>query len=633
MTSGAPPADGTAPQVASVVPLVSAWRLDRAFDYAIPGPLEARVACGVLVRVPLGGRNVRGMVVAVTNEPPDRRLESMRAVVVDEPLVPPPLDRLYEWLARRYCSPLGAALKRAVPPRVRAPRPPIEARPRGGPAPRRLRSYEHGDELYQTLREGGGGTFVVQSLWGEHRGELIAELVASAAGEHSGAALVAVPEVRYGSEVLDALDRHWPACARVDSARPDMERAAAWLRLARGHGLGGGGRAAVLAPSPNLGLIVVDEEHHPTYKEDRAPAFDARRVAIERARLQGAACVLVSPTPSLDLESVPGVNRIGPSRVARRAARPVVEVVTADPDRAIGHELHERTTAALRRGERVAFLAPRRGYARAVWCSACRTSLGCVVCEAALSLESPPDRLRCGRCGRLGRLPSDCPRCGERAWRFLGAGSERLAEQVARSWPRAQVARLDPETLEAGAAHSRADLFVVSWMGTKPALRPSVSLVGVLDADRLIRRSEWRASELAYQALVSLAEWAGPASDGGRLLIQATEPAHHAIQAVVRADHRYFVERELAQRAELRYPPYSELIRITAIGPRAEALAADAAAACRSLGALTLGPISVTEGLELLVKCEEASLVAAELRDLRARAPSGTRLRVDVDPR
>ena len=156
MTSGAPPADGTAPHVASVVPLVSAWRLDRAFDYAIPGPLEARVACGVLVRVPLGGRNVRGMVVAVTNELPDRRLESMRAVVVDEPLVPPPLDRLYEWLARRYCSPLGAALKRAVPPRVRAPRPPIEARPRGGPVPRRLRSYEHGDDLHQTLREGGG---------------------------------------------------------------------------------------------------------------------------------------------------------------------------------------------------------------------------------------------------------------------------------------------------------------------------------------------------------------------------------------------------------------------------------------------------------------------------------------------
>jgi primosomal protein N' (replication factor Y) len=204
---------------------------------------------------------------------------------------------------------------------------------------------------------------------------------------------------------------------------------------------------------------------------------------------------------------------------------------------------------------------------------------------------------------------------------------------VARSWPRAEVARLDPETLEAGAAPRGADLFVVTWMGTKPALRPSVSLVGVLDADRLIRRSEWRASELAYQALASLAEWAGPAASGGRLVIQASEPGHHAIQAVVRADHRYFVERERAERAELRYPPYSELIKITATGPRSEALAADATAACRARGALTLGPIPVLGGLELLVKCEDAHPVADDLRELRARAPSGSRLRVDVDPR
>ena len=632
MTSGAPPADPRPQLVASVVPLVSAWRLDRAFDYAVSGALAARIAPGTLVRAPLGARVVRGVVVALFEESPERQLESLRALVVDEPLVPPPLDRLYRWLARRYCTPLGAALKRSVPPRVRVGRPPIESRPRGGPEPRRLLAYERGEDLHRALREGGGGTFVVQSLWGEQRGELIAELVAAAA-ERPGAALVAVPEVRYGSEVLDALGRHWPGCARVDSARPDMERAVAWLRLARGHGIGAGGRTTVLAPVPDLALIVVDEEHHPTYKEDRAPSFDARRVAIERASLQGAPCVLISPTPSLDLEGFPGVRRIAPSRGQRRAARPLVEVVTADPDRAVGHELHERTTAALARGERVAFLAPRRGYARAVWCSACRVSLPCPTCDTGFSLERAPDRLRCGRCGRLDLLPPACPRCGERAWRFLGAGSELLAQQVARSWPRAEVARLDPETLEAGAAPGSGDLFVVTWMGTKPALRPSVSLVGVLDADRLIRRSEWRASELAYQALASLAEWAGPAARGGRLVIQASEPAHHALQAVVRADHRYFVERELAQRAELRYPPYSELIKITAMGPRAEALVARAAAACRARGALVLGPISVIEGLELLVKCDDANPVADELRELRATAPSGSRLRVDVDPR
>ena len=192
---------------------------------------------------------------------------------------------------------------------------------------------------------------------------------------------------------------------------------------------------------------------------------------------------------------------------------------------------------------------------------------------------------------------------------------------------------MDPEALEEGTAIAGADLYLTTWVGTKPALRPSVSLVGVLDADRLIRRPSWKASELAYQAFTSLAEWAGPASSGGRLVIQTSEPGHHAIQAVVRADHRYFVEHELAHRAELRYPPFAELIKITARGAHASRAAADAVAACRAHGALTLGPISVGDGLELLVKCADAEPIAVGLRELRAGVPSGSSLRVDVDPR
>jgi primosomal protein N' (replication factor Y) len=590
------------------------------------------VNVGTLVRAPLGGRTVRGIVVALSRQTPDRPLEALRSVVVEEPLVPPPLDRLYEWLARRYCTPRGAALKRSIPPRVRVAPPPAE-RPRDGLPPSRLRAYHGGPDLLDAVAAGRSGTWVLQTLWGERRDELIAEL-ASAAATGRGATVVAVPEVRYGSEVLDELGRRWPATARVDSARSDGDRARAWLQLANGHWLAGGGRAAVLAPAPELALIVVDEEHHPTFKEDRAPAFDARRVAMRRAALQGAVCVLVSPSPSLDFEGHPGLGRVAPARARRRDARPLVEVVPIDARRAVGHGLHRRIADTLRRGEKVALLAPESGYARTVWCSACRVSLPCPRCEAGLALLRSPDRTRCSRCGYLGDLPPACPRCGARAWRFLGAGSQRLAMQLARSFPRARVARLDPETLAAEAdPRAGADLFVVTWIGTKPALRPEVRLVGVLDADRLIRRPSWRAPELAYQALVSLAEWAGPAAEGGHLLIQSDEPTHHAIQAVVRADHRYFAERELEQRAELGYPPFAELIRITATGPEAQPLADGCIAACRHHGARTLGPITVPSGLELLVKCDDAESVAESLRPLRAKVPAGNRLRVDVDPR
>jgi primosomal protein N' (replication factor Y) (superfamily II helicase) len=219
---------------------------------------------------------------------------------------------------------------------------------------------------------------------------------------------------------------------------------------------------------------------------------------------------------------------------------------------------------------------------------------------------------------------------------LMGAGSQRLAEQVAKTWPRARVRRVDPDA-PASAATDAPDIYVTTWIGTKAVLRPPVSLVAVLDADALIRRPDFRAAEHAYQALAEMAEWAGPARTGGRLLVQCSEPAHHAIQAVARADYRFFMERELEQRAELAYPPFGELVTARATGSGTRELLDQVAARCRTLGATVLGPIpsppATPGGLELLVKCVDAQRVARDLRGILALVPPGSRLRVDVDPR
>jgi primosomal protein N' (replication factor Y) len=186
------------------------------------------------------------------------------------------------------------------------------------------------------------------------------------------------------------------------------------------------------------------------------------------------------------------------------------------------------------------------------------------------------------------------------------------------------------------------DIYVTTWIGTKPALRPSVRLVGVLDADSLLRRPDFRGAENTYQALAAMSAWAGPASLGGRLVVQTAEPGHHAIQAVVRADYGFWVERELEERRELAYPPFSELIRATSFGPRKQGLIERAAGVAREAGARVLGPVDVRsvigagqldEGLEILVKATDAEPVALALRGILASVPAGSRLRVDVDPR
>jgi primosomal protein N' len=683
MSSGASPPDPNAPPVfiAAVVPLVPVWRVDRPFDYRVRD--SAAVAVGSLVRIPFGGRNVRGVVVGMRRAVAERALADLGSLVVEPPLCPPPLERLFEWLAQRYCAPRGVAFARAVPARVRVDGGAAEALA-GGPQPRRALRYRGGRDLVADIVSGRARTWSLQTLPGEDRGELICELVA-AAGRAQGTALVAVPEVRFGSETLAALARWWPRLARVDAATSEPARSEAWLALAHGHGLGAGGRSAVLAPAPRLRLLVVDEEHAPFYKEDRTPRYDARRAALERARLQGAVCVLVSPTPSLEAAHAGRLGRLraaDPERGAQREARPLVEVLPRPRGHPLSGALGRRVSDAVRAGRRVALLAPARGCARTLWCEACRRSLRCPRCETGVAFDLRPGgaagpqarrpRVRCPRCGYVAPPPEACPSCGASQWRYLGAGSERLVEQVRKAWPRAAVARADPDVLATERASEPPDIYVTTWIGTKEALRPDVSLVGVLDADALIRRPEWWAAEAAYHALAEMAAWAGPAARGGRLVVHCSDPAHHAVQAVVRADHRFFVERELSQRAELAYPPFSELVRATAAGPGAAELLARVASECRGAGATVLGPVPSPPGgrragrarpdrttdagrarpdrrtdagwaraepdrqgpgLELLAKCTDAAAVAPRLRVILRDAPAGTRLSIDVDPR
>lgn len=612
--------------------------MSRPFSYALPENLEGKVEVGTLVRVPLGGRRVRGIVVEVGSST-DETLEAVAGVVIRVPLARPPMIDLLDWMAARYLSPKGQTYARIVPPRVRATR---DAPAAGAeiPEPKIVPSYEGGRELLAAIAEGRTGTWCMRVSLGEERGKVAAELVGAAVSA-GGAALVAVPEVRYGSTTLEALASAFPDACRVDSAVGDAERSAGWIALAQGGAVGAGGRAAVLAPSPALRLLVVDEESHRTYKEDRSPRFDARLVAIERARLQGAVCVLVSAAPSVETGAAArsgAFASVSPARAADRSARPLIEFVPKPTDRAVSHELHERIRDTLRSGAQVALLAPIGGYARALWCAECRHSVRCPRCEAGMIFGQSARSVRCPRCKLERQAPDACPTCGAYNFRFLGAGSERLSEQLARSFPRAKVVRMDPalvQDLERG-RRIEADIYVTTWVGTKEAIRPEVGLVGVLDADALIRRPDFRSSELAYQALVEMAEWAGSARDGGRLLVQTDEVGHHVLQAIARNDYRFFLDRELRLREELGYPPFAELIKVQVSGPARNEVAERVSETARTAGARVLGPIEAgldVQRLELLLKCPSADTVAAALALIVTDVPSGTRLRVDVDPR
>jgi primosomal protein N' (replication factor Y) len=263
--------------------------------------------------------------------------------------------------------------------------------------------------------------------------------------------------------------------------------------------------------------------------------------------------------------------------------------------------------------------------------------LRCERCEAGLAYNRSLSGLRCPRCSWTGSAPDVCPNCGASDFRFLGAGSERLAEQVASAFPKARVTRVDPDVLgRTGPASLEGDIYLTTWIGAKEILRPEVSLVGVLSIDPLIRRPDFRAAERAYRVLAEMSEWAGA---GGRLVVQTGGPSHHAVQAVVRGDHGFFVTREIEQRRELKYPPFSELVKVTVAGAGGTEVIEEIVRIARGTDASVLGPIPVPlsdfgdDVREVLIKSPDAMTIADALRPTAESAPAGIRLRIDVDPR
>ncbi len=617
--------------IAEVVPLVSAWAVDKTFSYAVPSELD--VSVGSLVRVPFGGRKVRGVVVAVT-EGDGAELEEVLGLVVVPPIAPPPMHEVLEWVAQRYVTPRGVVFDRAVPPRVR-----VGAVERGPePAfqvPDLLAGYVGGDDLLRALRGGEPGLWCLQALPTHEHGDLISELVGAL---ESGQALVALPEVRWGSPVAERLVGCFPNAVRADSSVSDAERSAGWLALAAGHRIGVGSRSVVYAPAPDLRLLVLDDEANPTFKEDRSPRIDARRVAQRRAEHAGAICVMLADGHSMEYSLHPDVRWVAPEKGALKAASPNVEIIEQSED-GVSRELHRSIASTLRDNKRVALLAPRGGYARSLWCKDCRRSVRCPRCETGVIYERATRSARCPHCAFSGRAPDVCPTCGSTEFLYLGAGTERLEQQLGSMFPRAKVARMDPSVLAEGdeAPKIDADIYLTTWIGTKAALRPPVDLVAVLDADGLLRRPDFRAAENGYLAFVEMARWAGPASEGGHLVIQTREPMHHSIQAVVRSDHRFFVEREAEVRRDLSYPPFSELIRLRSTGPLATALMDSVRETLAGEEVSILGPITVRVGdsevQEVLLKCVDADPISERLRGILPNVPRGSTLRVDVDPR
>ncbi len=401
--------------------------------------------------------------------------------------------------------------------------------------------------------------------------------------ESGRSAILLVPEI--GLTPAVAADLHQifgDEVAILHSALSDRERAEQWHRIKRGEArIVVGTRSAVFAPVSDLALIIVDEEHDSSYKQEETPRYHARDVAVMRAKMTGAAVVLGSATPSLESYFNAKKNKYAlielPDRVERRPL-PEVEVVDmriefqeTGHEQVISRKLASEIQERLDRKEQVMVLLNRRGYSPVVLCRTCGKKLECQNCAISLTHHKREHKMVCHYCGYLAAVPKVCVHCGSEYVYFLGTGSEKLEELLHGMFPQARIARLDRDTVRGHEDFERTlsalnegelDLLVGTQMIAKGHDIHGVTLVGVVGADVALGLPDFRAAERTFQLLTQVAGRAGRGETPGKVILQTYFQDHYAVQYAAQHDFAGFYEKELRFRSWMHYPPYSALANV-----------------------------------------------------------------------
>ncbi len=395
-------------------------------------------------------------------------------------------------------------------------------------------------------------------------------------------AIVLVPEIALTPQTVERFRGRFGECLAVlHSHLSDGERHDEWHRVKRGEAtVVVGARSALFAPVKNLGLIVVDEEHESTYKQEESPRYHARDLAVMRGHLEGCTVVLGSATPSV--ESLENVHQ-GKYELAKLGIRaddrqlPLVKVVDMRHQRYEGkptlfsNDLVEGIRLRINLGEQVMLFLNRRGYSKNLTCPECGFVPECPDCSVALTYHKRLGYLRCHFCGHAERVPDRCPQpdCKAEDWQYMGSGTEKIENQLARIFPHAHIRRMDSDTMTSKHAYHHVlgafrkgeiDILIGTQMIAKGLHFPNVTLVGVVNADATLHMPDFRAGERAFQLFTQVAGRAGRGDVAGEVLIQTYTPTHPAVQAARRGDFDVFIDEELEARKMLNYPPYCRLI-------------------------------------------------------------------------
>jgi primosomal protein N' (replication factor Y) len=554
-------------------------------------------------------------------------------------------------LVRLTIEPLGMS---AAPPR----------------APHALNAHQQTafNEIRSALEAGAFKSFLLEGVTGSGKTEVYLNAIDSAL-EKGRSSLMLVPEIALTPAVAGQfLQRFGDRVAILHSAFHDSERAEEWRRIRSGAArVVVATRSGVFAPMKDLGLIIVDEEHDHSYKQQDTPRYSGRDVAVVRAKDLNAVVVLGSATPSLESRFNADCGKYSrlelPERIESRPLPKVdlidmrTEFLESRKQATFSRALIDAVTARLEAGEQTMLLMNRRGFSSFVTCRACGERVECVNCSVTLTYHRRDRRMLCHYCNYSARVPDTCPKCGSDYMQFIGVGAERVEEELHTAFPRARIARLDRDTVGgkrdfehilAGFRAHEFDILVGTQMIAKGHDIPNVTLVGVVNADIGLGLPDFRAAERTFQLLTQAAGRAGRGSTPGIVLIQTINPDHYAIRCAAEQNYEKFYSKEIEFRRLMFYPPYGALANVVVRGTREDEALSRSASLGRLLdpppeGIKILGPapaavprVNNEFRYQMLIKAQSRKRLNETITQIRQFASEekwpATSLVLDVDP-
>ncbi len=564
------------------------------FTYEIPLEMADTLCVGSRVRVSFRHRNVTGVVVRLSSQTDIKTIKPVQTCLDPFPALTSDLFPLLEWVSDYYQCSLGEAIHAALPNLGKGKKHILDKLPGLDELEEKYGFIEPNHKIptpeqktalatiHQNISKRKFNVSLLYGVTGSGKTEIYLQAISRTLAQKRNA-LVLVPEIALTYQLIKRFkERFGEQVAILHSGLLGSHRMKDWRRVRMGEArVVVGVRSAVFAPIQKLGLVVVDEEHEMTFKQDNTPRYHARDVAIMRAKLNNASVILGSATPSLEsfYNAVTGKYQLIEltQRIDNRKM-PHCEIIdmrqewdNLEGNQILSSPLQAEIRKRLDLKQQVILFLNRRGFSTILMCRGCGKTIFCSQCAVPLTYHKVTGKVHCHYCGLRANPPTKCPVCGEELVKYLGLGTQQVEDEVIRLFADAKVARLDLDiTRKRGEYEKILESFITGetdiLLGTQMIAKgmdiPNVTLVGVINADMLLCLPDFRSSERAYSLLTQVAGRAGRGTTPGKVIIQTYNPSHYALKSVVKTERQAFYEREIKFRKKLYFPPFRRLMLV-----------------------------------------------------------------------